>query len=430
MYAPLLQSTSWNGTPGAGVRVKWDAGAANVYRWDYCGQYDVQVICEAVTASSAAPALPPTSTAAAALAPTSGLAVNLGYQVVDDARGLVMVGAGGTITAVTAAAVGGGPGAGGVADAGSMSPAGRVEVLRRISKRQLALVLRDLLACVTSVNAREVASLLMDRSLRGPTVSSSSGLEGPAAPAPHLALLEAGGTGFGAGAGSSSSSSSLSPSISSSSSGVAAMLELLEPSLGQHLFLPQYLRGYPEELKEAVGSLAAVEWGECVFGVCVCAGVMGGRVVWSVLNELLLVCKQSSLKCWPFTMLAFRCWRPFVLPSPPPRWRADHLPVASVRSGGGRGFDGDTGSRNPVTVAQKWVQRGLRTEHGPAVAQAIITEAVYNMVALRHPARLLPSGLVTLVRCSELQLSGTPHPGHLHLFSHVHLAAPACVPMN
>lgn len=37
------QSASWNGNAAKGVRVKWDTGDTNVYRWGYLGFYDVQV---------------------------------------------------------------------------------------------------------------------------------------------------------------------------------------------------------------------------------------------------------------------------------------------------------------------------------------------------------------------------------------------------
>ncbi len=38
------QAAAWNGNAGKGVRVKWDTGDTNVYRWGYLGNYDVQVL--------------------------------------------------------------------------------------------------------------------------------------------------------------------------------------------------------------------------------------------------------------------------------------------------------------------------------------------------------------------------------------------------
>lgn len=51
-----------------------------------------------------------------------------------------------------------------------------------------------------------------------------------------------------------------------------------------------------------------------------------------------------------------------------------------------------------MSIAQSWVLRGLHTARCVDVGLALVTEAVFNMVVLRSPARMLPSGLVTQVR--------------------------------
>jgi hypothetical protein len=47
-----------------------------------------------------------------------------------------------------------------------------------------------------------------------------------------------------------------------SNTGITAMIALLCPSEPDARFLPQFLRGYPQEIKGVVGTLAAQSWGE------------------------------------------------------------------------------------------------------------------------------------------------------------------------
>ncbi len=85
--------------------------------------------------------------------------------------------------------------------------------------------------------------------------------------------------------------------------GITAMIALLYPSEPDARFLPQFLRGYPQEIKGVVGTLAAQSWGEhcsafsrsfplghsttwtCVCSTCACACACMCVCIWFVLLQ-------------------------------------------------------------------------------------------------------------------------------------------------
>ena len=262
-FGTVVHATTWNGLPDCGVRVKWDTGDFNVYRWGHSGKYDVQVICDVVNPSGGSG----TAAAASVTALTSST-VNPGYQVVDDTATLYMSSGGGADATVGVDGLGAGAGAGtgasGAVSAGATPAAAAaspslaegtptlapalsgapssgggataharswLEQLQSVSKRQLLLITRDTLSSLTALDTKVIASLVMQSR------------------------------------------------VASDDKSVSAMLSMLAPADADARFLTPFLLSFPVNLRSVVGPLASDSWGTPTCGVRMCVHVRGHACV-------------------------------------------------------------------------------------------------------------------------------------------------------